>query len=157
MDWKKFSQVPAWYRVRITDPGTPGAQRSGAAQLRPQPFWCRRITFATSGDVLTYTQFPYTAGSTQGRACRVSFGDAFTQFFGNRSALVSAVFGDSNGFLDLPDGILLQGSQSITVELTRLFWPGAYAAVPEQDTIWDFVFHGVSLLPRGVNQAGSAG
>lgn len=157
MDFTKYTQLPDWYRVRIMLPGTPGATERGSKQLRPEPFWCRRITFSTNGDLVQYTQFPATFGSTQGRACRVRFGDAFTQFFGTRSALVSAVFGDSQGFLDLPDGILLQGSQPIVVELTRLFWPGTYQNVPEQETQWDFVFHGISLLPRGVNQAGSAG
>lgn len=158
-DFKTFTEVPAWYPVRIVLGGNAGARKTGAKQLRPETFVCHRITWATTGDIIDLAGFPLTMGSTQGRSVRVSFGDSFTRFFGRRSALVSAVFGDSQGFLDLPRGVLFQGSQAITVELERLFWPaaGLIEIIPEQDTVWDFVFAGVGLLPHDVNQSGSAG
>jgi hypothetical protein len=62
--------------------------------------------------------------------------------------------GDSNGFLDNVRGIIFQGSQTLSIELLRLHWP---SDTLNAATEWDFVFSGVSLLPPGVNQSGSAG
>lgn len=155
--WRDFVKVPAQYVVRVDLDGFQGAQNSGVTQLRPEPFVPHRITFATTGDTLTFTDFPATFGSTQGRACRVRFGDPFTLFFGTNPGLVSAVFGDSNGFLDMPRGLVLQGSQPIQVDLFRLFWPGSAFGIEEQTTRWDFTFHGIGLLPPGTHQSGSAG
>lgn len=88
---------------------------------------------------------------------RVNFGDAFTNFMGQQPGLVSAVFGDSHGFMDLPKGIVFEGSQNLEVELSRVFEPGpttSFDFVPGE-TRWDFVFAGVSLLPKYINQSGS--
>ena len=115
---------------------------------------------ATTADVLTYTELPATIiASIHGRAVTMRWGDSFTTFLGLNDGLVTAVLGDSNGFLDIPRGALFQGSQPLEVSLLRLFWPGAQpqGAAPPSDTEWDFVFAGISLLPAGVNQSGSAG
>ena len=76
--------------------------------------------------------------------------------FGDRPALVSAAFGDSQGYLDLPRrGILFQGKQSLAISLRRLIWPDP--EIEPDATRWDFTFQGFGLLPKGVNQSGSAG
>ncbi len=152
-----YNKIPAQYVIKIELPGDDGARRAGVTQLRPEPFVCHRITFATDGDKRRHFAVPFSIGSPQGRSVEVRFGDSFTTFFGKTSGLVSAVFGDSQGFLDLPRGILFQGSQPIQVELTRLFWPQPEELAPRATTRWDFVFHGVSLLPQSINQSGSAG
>jgi hypothetical protein len=77
---------------------------------------------------------------------------------------VAAIFADSTGFLDLPGPILFQGSQNLSLTLTRLAWPftvgGLDGSEPLIDilainTQWDFVFEGVALFPKNVNQSGS--
>ncbi len=104
--------------------------------------------------------FPFWGVSQQGRAVEVSWGDSFTRFLGTNSSLISALFGDSNGFLDLPGVALFQGSQNLQVTLNRLFWPfqigGAFQQNP-RNVRFDFVFEGVGLLPKGINQSGSVG
>jgi hypothetical protein len=158
-EFKNYNQVPDWYTIKIILPGTAGAKQGGAVGLRPSPFVCTRVTWATNADIFRIAGPYFFHHSPQGRCVEVRFGDAFTRFFSERSALVSAVFGDSDGFLDLPSGLLFQGSQPLEVELTRLFWASIFDTdeVPPVDTRWDFVFHGISLLPAGVNQSGSAG
>jgi hypothetical protein len=156
----QFNQVPNWYTVTIALGPEAGATQKGARQLRPEPFVAKRIQWATTGD--TFYQSGGTSlinyQSPQGRVVRCRFGDSFTSFLGQRAGLVSAVFGDSQGFLDLPRMILFSGKQNLEVELNRLFFP-ASAFDPEGfepgETRWDFVFAGVSLLPPYVNQSGS--
>jgi len=149
----RFEQIPAVYTTTITLGGTLGATQTGSVQLRPELFVLKRITWAAQGDVPPYADvFP--GFSIQGRAVTVKWSDEFTKFMGNSPALLSAVFGDSQGFLDLPRGALFQGSQSLSIELTRLFWPANTAPVASR---FDFVFQGVGLLPKGVAQSGSAG
>jgi hypothetical protein len=84
----------------------------------------------------------------------VQWQDEFTNFMGSVPCLISALFGDSQGYLDLQRGLLFQGKQSLGVQLTRLFYPASEAIDINR---FDFVFHGISLLPLGVNQSGSAG
>lgn len=161
-----YTKVPTDYSVQISLGGAAGARVQGTIQLRPEPFLCNIITYATTGDTLTQAQLaggntlPQHAYSQQARSVELTWGDEFTRFMGSQAALVAAIFADSEGFLDLPAPILFQGSQTLTVELHRLFWPYFVAEVieiPEVETSWDFIFKGVSLLPLGVNESGSEG
>lgn len=152
-----FEEVPAYYTVTILLPGNAGATLGNSTPIRPEPFVCERITWATSGDVYpAIVPAADAAGySVQGRSVECSFGDEFTRFLGQQPALITTLFGDSNGYMDLPGkGILFQGRQALQVNLTRLFWP---TTQPEIITRFDFQFQGVGLLPAGVAQSGSAG
>lgn len=137
--------VPGFYTVSVTLGGAPNASAASSAALRPERFICRRITYATTGDCLPYVD-PVVAMSQQGRSVEVTWQDEFTRFTGQQPSLVAAIFGDSNGFLDLPEGVLFQGRQTLQISLRRLFWPSAEEA---DDTRWDFVFAGLSILPSG--------
>ena len=149
-DWEK---IPAWYTASATLGGVASNTASATVQLRPEPFILKRITWATTGDCHPYADtFP--GFSIQGRSVTVAWSDEFTKFMGNQPALIAAVFGDSQGFLDIPRGALFQGSQNLGVTLVRLLWPSALAAA---DTRFDFTFTGLGLLPKGVAQSGSAG
>ena len=157
VDWQALypnhNAIPAWYVVNITLGGAANDTMPGSVNLRPEPFVLQRITWATTGDTYPYVdQEP--GYSLQGRAVTLTWGDNFTKLFGDTSALVAAAFGDANGFLDVIKGALFNGSQTLTVNLTRLHWPSTLAAAA---TRWDIVFSGVALLPPGVNQSGSAG
>ncbi|HKU36944.1 MAG TPA: hypothetical protein VJR89_02320 [Polyangiales bacterium] len=153
--WSGFARVPAWYRVEVELGGEDGAQNANSVQLRPEPFVLKRITWATTGDALADLNSGVAlGGSIQGRSVMVQWEDEFTKFFGNRPMLVSSVFGDSNGFLDLPRGMIFSGKQTLSVNLSRLFWPGADET--QETTLWHFVFSGFGLL-RGEYQSGSAG
>lgn len=151
--FKDFNKIPSSYVISIQLGGAANATSPGTVSLRPEPFILERITWATTGDT-----YPYVTAepgySVQGRSVRLTWGDEFTKLFGNQPALVSAAMGDSNGFLDIVKGILFQGSQTLTLSLQRLHWPDS--TTPDA-TQWDFVFSGLSLLPPGVNQSGSAG
>ena len=156
--FKLYNQIPAFYVVKIILGGADGANKAANTQLRPEPFYCTRITWATTGDTLRFYGAPMSVNqSIQGATVECKFGDSFTTFLGQNAGLVTAVFGDSNGFLRLSKGILFQGSQPIEVDLTRLAWPGLPGVADPEDTRWDFVFHGVGLLPQGVYASGSAG
>jgi len=156
-----YTQLCQFYTVTVDLSSGVGEPISGTRLLRPEPFMVHRIQWATTADtppftpaILTGTNQP----SIQGRTVRCSFADSFTNFLGARQGMVSAVFGDSHGFLDLPKGIVFQGSQNIEVFLKRIFYPGPTESaqfVPPAESRWDFVWAGVSLLPRGVNQSGS--
>jgi hypothetical protein len=114
----------------------------------------KRITWATTADTPPYTPAIFVGTVTpsiQGRTVRCSFGDSFTNFLGQRQGMVSAVFGDSHGFMDLPRGIVFQGSQSIKVALKRIFYPGPTDSIeftPPPLSRWDFVWAGVTLYPK---------
>lgn len=153
-----FNTIPAFYTVTIELAGTVGATQSGSVPLRPEPFLCKRITWATTGDAPSVIGSSSNAGSAQGRSVEASWEDEFTKFLGARSCLLSALFADSQGFIDFPRPVLFQGKQSLSVTLRRLFWP---AAVPDDfpaaTSRFDFSFQGLALLPPGVNQSGSAG
>jgi hypothetical protein len=158
-DYPGFLEIPAFYTVTVVlggDPTLPSAVAADSVTLRPEPFVCRRITWATNGDTPIFISIPSIVGSAQGRSVRVEWQDEFTRFLGTKPCLVSALFGDSEGFLDFPRrGVLFQGKQTLSVRLTRILWPD-----PESqpaDTEWDFNFQGVGLLPMNVNQSGSAG
>lgn len=151
---RMFNTIPAFYTVSIDLAGTDGAQQSGSVPTRPEPFVCRRISWATTGDTPVIGGTANGSGSVQGRAIEVSWSDEFTQFLGSRPCLLSALFGDSNGFLDFPKPVLFQGKQALTVTLRRILWP---ASTTPATTRFDFCFQGLSLLPAGVNQSGSAG
>lgn len=152
--WAGFARVPAWYRVALLLGPAEGDQRAESVNLRPEPFVLKRITWATTGDALPDLNGAGLGGSVQGRSVQVQWEDEFTKFFGNQPMLVSSVFADSNGFLDMPRGMIFSGKQTLSVNLSRLFWPGDEQTAV--DTIWHFVFSGYGLL-RGEYQSGSAG
>jgi hypothetical protein len=153
--YKGFVEIPAFYTVSINLGGEDDAANGGAVPIRPEPFVLRRITWATTGDVPAFVG-PSSGGSAQGRVVEVQWSDNFTKFLGNQPCLISALFGDSQGFLDLPKkGILFQGRQVLQVDLHRLIWPDADST--PATTRWDFNFQGVALLPKGTNASGSAG
>ncbi len=155
-DYPGYLEVPAFYTVTILLGGADDSVKAGAVNLRPEPFIVRRITWATTGDAPVFITVPSVVGSAQGRVVEATWSDEFTKFLGDQPCLLSALFGDSQGFLDLPKkGLLFQGKQTLQVSLHRLIWPD-----PEStpvDTRFDFSFQGVMLLPDGINQSGSAG
>lgn len=154
--FKLYNRIPAFYTVSLILGGGDGATITANQQLRPEPFLCTRISWATTGDTLRYYGAPFTMqDSFQGATVECRFGDSFTTFLGQNAGLVTAVFGSSNGFLKLPKAILFQGSQPVEVTLTRLAWPSGI--IPRDNTRWDFVFHGVGLLPQGVSASGAVG
>lgn len=149
----RFEKIPAQYVITILLGGSVGAAAPGNAQLRPEPFLLKRITWAAQGDTVPFADsFP--GFSIQGRAVTMSWSDEFTQFMGNTPGLIASVLGDSQGFLDLPRPALFQGSQTLGINLTRVSWP---AATTPAVTRFDFCFQGLGLLPKGVAQSGSAG
>lgn len=153
----KFTKVPSWYVVSVQLDYPSGSIAASSVQLRPEPFILERITWATTGDVTPNLDSGIqnqSGGSIQGRCVLVQWQDEFTNFMGSVPTLISALFGDSQGYLDLQRGLLFQGKQSLGVQLTRLFYPSTDNSDVNR---FDFVFHGVSLLPLGVNQSGSAG
>ena len=151
--FEQMVKIPAFYPIIIELGGEDGDNQPGSVPLRPEPFVCRRITWATTGDTPTYST-GIQSGSIQGRAVEISFGDEFVDFLGDRSTLIAALFGDSQGYLDIPRGILFQGRQTLRCRLNRLFWPDTQ--IEPATTRWDIVFHGIALLPAGVQQSGSA-
>lgn len=153
-----FNTIPSFYTVSIDLAGADGSQQSGSVPLRPEPFLCKRITWATTGDSPKLVGSSNGSGSLQGRAVEVSWQDEFTRFLGSGSCLLSALFGDSQGYLDFVKPVLFQGKQSLTVNLRRILWPAANATDNPPVTVrFDFNFQGLSVLPLGVNQSGSAG
>jgi hypothetical protein len=154
-DYSNFEKVPAFYTVSLDLGGDDNAVAGSSTPLRPEPFVCRRVTWATTGDTPAFTASA-AGGSAQGRAVEVSFEDEFTKFLGLRPSLVSALFGDSQGYLDLPRrGLLFQGKQTLSISLRRILWPDSSS--DPATTRWDFSFQGFGLLPKGVHQSGSAG
>lgn len=151
--WSNYEKIPNIYVVSVALGGAAGATQAGSKQLRPEAFVLKRITWATTGDTPPFADLE-PGYSLQGRAVTVKWQDEFTQLMGTDEALISSLFGDSNGFLDIPRGALFQGKQALTVNLTRLHWPFATEAVT---TRFDFVFQGLGLLPKNVAQSGSAG
>ena len=155
-DYPGFVEIPAFYTVSIVLGGADDSVKAGSTNIRPEPFVCRRITWATTGDAPKFITTPSIVGSAQGRVVRVTWEDEFTKFLGNQPCLISALFGDSEGFLDFPRrGVLFQGKQTLSVNLHRLFWPDLEST--PADTEFDFNFQGVGLLPMDINQSGSAG
>lgn len=151
--WKDYEKIPNIYVVSVALDGTPGATKAGSKQLRPEAFVLKRITWATTGDTPPFADME-PGYSLQGRAVLMKWQDEFTQLMGQDETLISSLLGDSNGFLDIPRGALFQGKQALTVNLTRTHWP--FATEPAT-TLFNFVFQGLGLLPRGVAQSGSAG
>ena len=163
---RDFTSVPAKYVIQATLGPEAGDTVTAQTQLRPEPFVLETISWATAGDLALPDfegLFPFWPWSQTGRAVEIRWGDSFTTFLGTNAALLSALFGDSSGFLDLPDVVLFQGSQNLQVTLTRLLWPMASGPLPDdrlnnpRNIRIDIVFHGVGLLPKGVNQSGSVG
>lgn len=152
-DWV---QIPAFYTASVNVAETVGGVPAVAsAKLRPERFVCGRITFATAGDIIFDQGTPSLplplSSSWQARAVECTWADNFTQFFGDQPCLLAAVFGDSNGFLDLPGGLLFQGSQTLSVKLNRL----VQLTVDQGPSRFDFQFQGIALLPPGQQQSGS--
>lgn len=157
---KRFTTIPAFFTVTIELAGNAGATQAGSVPLRPEPFICQRITWATNGDLpaVIGPDSISGAGSVQGRVVEAQWADEFTKFLGASSCLLSALFADSQGFIDFPKPILLQGKQSLQVTLRRLTWPAVdQNTYPPSTTRFDFNFQGLSVLPPGVSQSGSAG
>jgi hypothetical protein len=153
-----FNTIPAFYTVSIDLAGADGSQQSGSVPLRPEPFLCKRITWATTGDAPKIVGTSNGSGSIQGRSVEVSWQDEFTRFLGSGSCLLSGLFGDSQGYLDFVKPVLFQGKQSLTVNLRRILWPAENATdFPPVTVRFDFNFQGLSVLPLGENQSGSAG
>jgi hypothetical protein len=153
----RFTKVPSWYVCSVLLDYPNGSIGADSVQLRPEPFILKRITWATNGDVtpnMDTGSVNTSGGSAQGRSVTVEWKDEFTNFMGSRACLISALFGDSQGYLDLQRGLLFQGKQSLGVQLVRLSYPATDNVDVNR---FDFVFHGISLLPLGVNQSGSAG
>jgi len=147
-----FVEVPAWYTINLIIGGNTDDQASGSVALRPERFECRRVTYAAQGDTPPFIDLPVGAAVT-GSCVEVSWGDEFTRFLGEQAALLNALFGTANGFLDMPAGVLFQGRQSLNAKLRRLNWPGI--ATEPADTRIDITFHGVGLLPA--NTGGVSG
>jgi hypothetical protein len=152
--FNNYEKIPAFYTVSINLGGVSGNAESGSVQLRPEPFVLKRITWATNGDCYPALAAAEAGYSVQGRSVSIQWEDEFTKFLGNNPVLISALFGDSNGFLDIPRGALFQGKQSLSCRLTRLVWPSDAEPIL---TRFDFCFQGLGLLPKGVAQSGSAG
>ncbi len=154
----EYNKIPAVYVVSVMLEGHKGAQKGGSEGLRPEPFMLYRITWACTGDVYPHVPIDVMGGaqSIHGRSVTIEWGDSFTKFMGKTPGLISAVFGDSNGFVDIPEGVLFGGSQVLEVQLTRLFWPADPKENPPTTVQFDFAFHGVGLLPEGVHASGSA-
>ncbi len=149
-----FTFVPTWYTITMDLGGDDGDFQAGSETLRPEPFLLRRITWATNGDTPVFNGGLVLPGySSQGRSVQVEWSDEFTKFMGSNPALISAIFGDSNGFMDVQGLALFQGKQTLSAKLTRLGWP--FTSDPAI-TRWDIVMAGFGLLPKGVNQSGSA-
>lgn len=153
-----YNKVPTWYTISIELGGEAGNNNAGSVILRPEAFAAKRLTWATSGDVFPFIAAADTGtpggGSIQGRSVIMNWQDEYTRFLGQQDSLVSCLLGDSQGYLDFPRGILFQGKQSITVSLTRLFWP---SSSDPATTRWDFSLQGLMLLPPGVDSSGGPG
>ena len=163
-EYAKYNQIPADYVIQILLGGAAGSRVPGQSEpLRPEPWLLYAITYATTADVLTQDQVDVAGNlfgpsfSEQARSVELEWGDEFTKFMGNQPALVASIFADSYGFLDLSEPLLFQGSQQLSITLHRLFWPFAIGdvTVPEVNSYWDFTCHGVSLLPKNVNESGA--
>lgn len=160
----EYNMPPAYYVCTGTLGSEEGDRVTLREDLRPEPFVCKRVTWATTGDVpqdesLADSFFPFGSSSQMGRSIEVlSWGDEFTSFNGKEPGLLSAMFGDSNGFLDLPDLIIFQGSQELLVEIQRVIWPfeSSDFKPPRYNVRVDVMFEGVGLLPKNVQQSGSA-
>lgn len=153
-DFPEFNKIATVYMIPIALAPQAGATQGGSVQLRPEDFVLTRICWACTGDALVSQGDYFCSGSRHGRCVEMTWEDEFTKFFGNTSGLIAAMLGDSNGFLDLPYGIRFQGSQTLTVKINRLFWPGNEETPPE--VRYDFAFHGIGLLPRTRQTSGSA-
>jgi hypothetical protein len=140
--WNEFVEVPAFYTCTVMLGGDDNAQAGNSVQTRPERFECRRITWASTGNVYPFQLT--NLGNPQGSAVEITWGDEFTKFLGESPALLSALFGDSNGFLDLPSPILFQGRQSLNAKLRRITWPDSSDPA---ETRFDICFQGVGLLP----------
>lgn len=158
-EYRDWVQIPTWYTLTTELAGAAGSTANATEQTRPERFIPIRITYGTTEDIFLGNQSgavdpspPFVIqNSVAARSVRVSFRDEFTHFMGTRQGMVSALFGDSSGFLDFPKGILFQGKQTLYVECTRIVeiyedFPGG---------VWDFIWHGVCLLPPGTQASGS--
>ncbi len=65
-DYPGFVEIPAFYTVSIVLGGADDAVKSGSTNIRPEPFVCRRITWATTGDAPKFITVPSVVGSAHG-------------------------------------------------------------------------------------------
>lgn len=155
-DPNDYTYIPAFYTASIIIGGTVDSRNGGSVALRPERFELRRITFSTTADLLpTESGLPFLGSSIDARAIEISWGDEFVNFLGSTPTLVASLFGDSQGFLDLPRPILFQGRQTLNVQLHRIAWPWSALPVEQVNTRWDFTFQGVGILPKNVQISGS--
>lgn len=154
----QYDLIPAFYTVSILLGTAVPSQAANSTQIRPENFILERISWATLGDSIIASNdgmLNAAGGSVDGRCVEVSWSDEFTKFLGQNPCLVSALFGDSQGYLDIPRGILFQGKQTLQVSLSRLAWLGPTGEGQPASTRWDFNFQGVGLLPK--NAGGTSG
>lgn len=138
-----YIEVPAFYNIVVANLGNVANDDApGSVQLRPEDFILERITWCAMQDIL----FDEQQNSFCGRTVEIEWGDEFTRFLNRAPALLSAAFGDSNGFLDFPNGIRFEGKQTISLKLRRVFGDPVLDSVAGR---FDFVLHGFGLLPRG--------
>lgn len=148
----KFVKLPAFYTITINLGGDPGSNLGGSVPIRPEPLVIRRITFACTGDTPVFTSGLF-SGSVQGRSVEITWGDEFVSFLGDIPCLMSALFGDSQGYLDIPRGILIQGRQTLKCKLNRILWPDL--EIEPAVTRFDICFQGIALLPPGQQESGT--
>ena len=156
-EYRGYTLVPDQYIINIELNSEAGQSEADSVPLRPYDFLLERITWACTGDSAIseddYTVNPVWSmgGSIMGRCTEMEWSDEFTKFMGDRRALVSAVMGDSNGFIKLPRVLRFVGKQVLSIRLNALFypWPPPTQGTPYPDFRWDFVFHGCDLYPPG--------
>lgn len=139
VDFSAYTQIPAIYTINITLPQEADSRQRGSVNLRPELFLLKRITWASNNED------PIAAG----RSVSVLWSDEFTSFMGRNPAILPALLGDSQGFLDLTREVLFAGKQTLSAELTRI------VAFGEEPARFDLVFHGTGLLPPGMHESGS--
>lgn len=150
-----FTLVPAFYTLTIELGGNTGDIGADTVGLRPEPFLMTRITYACSGDTPVFNGgLSVSSASAQGRSVEIEWSDEFTKFMGERPCMPAALFGDSNGFMDMTGLCLFQGKQALSAKISRFGWPFSGQVAT---TRWDINFAGFGILPKGVAQSGSAG
>lgn len=141
IDFSEYTQIPAVYVVSVLLGNSKDSRKRNDVNLRPELFLLKRITWASTNDD--------PIGS--GRSANVLWSDEFTSFLGRSPIILPALFGDSQGFLDLTREVLFAGKQTLAATLTRIIDFGE----PDESTLFNIVFHGTGLLPPGMNASGS--
>jgi hypothetical protein len=171
-----YTKVLAKYVINIILGWKVPAAESGSVTLRPEDFLWKGGRTVNNGEIQNPWRnnqageleanangwYPYIGKSIQNRCVEMEFSDEFTKFMADKKAFIAAIFGDSDGFLDLPKPIILQGKQTLTIRLNRINWPFPIGPINDEtwpdpfDVRFDFVFDGIMLLPPGTHESGSA-